>query len=170
MSDVKTLPQEPPHWTNVEALLQLFYPQFFDETNPDYVDPTILLQLATLAEESRPWCLPPGQQDLAQAAFTAYLVSLRNETSSGVTQVPTIGPISSEKEGDIAVTYAATTTNTQSGMSQRPPSDAWDTWNRLYMRCAKGSILTRFGDPCRSSQALTDYINPLAMNVWYPIW
>jgi hypothetical protein len=170
VSEVKTLPVEPPHWTSVEALLQLFYPQFFDETNEQYVDPAILLQLATLAEETRPWCLPPGQQDLAQAAFTAYLVSLRGETSSGVTNVPTIGPIQSEKEGDIQVTYAASTTNTQSGMSQRPPSDAWDTWNRLYMRCAKGSIMTRFGDPCRSARALTDYINPLAFNVWYPIW
>jgi hypothetical protein len=170
VSDVKTFPTEPEHWTNVQALLQLFYPQFFDPNNDQYVDPAILLQLATLAEETRPWCLPSGQQDLAQSAFTAYLVSLRNETSSGVTQVPTIGPIQSEKEGDISVTYAASTTNTQSGMSQRPPSDAWDTWNRLYMRCAKGSIITRFGDPCKSPIALTDYITPLAFNVWYPIW
>jgi hypothetical protein len=154
----------------VEALLQLFYPQFFDETNPQYVDPAILLQLATLAEETRPWCLPSGQQDLAQAAFTAYLVSLRGETSSGTSQQPVLGPIQSEKEGDISVTYAASTSATADSMSKRPPSDAWDTWNRLYMRCARGAIVTRFGDPCKSSIALTYQINPLAMNVWYPIW
>jgi hypothetical protein len=148
----------------------LFYPQFFDPNSPQYVDSNILIQLATLAEETRPWCLPSGQQDLAQAAFTAYLVSLRNETSSGTTQVPTIGPIQSEKEGDISVTYAASTSANVSTMSKRPPSDAWDTWNRLYMRCAAGAIVTRFGDPCKSGIALTNYINPLALNVWYPIW
>jgi hypothetical protein len=128
------------------------------------------MQLATLAEEARPWCLPSGDQDFAQAAFTAYLVSLRNETSSGSSQQPVAGPITSEKEGDIAVTYATSQTSNTSGMSKRPPSDAWDTWNRFYIRCGAGAILTRFGDPCKSAGALTAYINPLAMNVWYPIW
>lgn len=170
MSEVatKTTPQEPPHWTNVEKFLKLFYPQFFDPNSPEYVDPTILLQLATLAEEARPWCLPPGQQDLAQAAFTAYLVSLRNETTTGEMQRPQ-APVQSEKEGDIQVTYAVVTTYTR-GMSERPPSDAWDTWNRLYMRCAVGAMITRFGDPCRSAIGLTNAIQPLALNVWHPIW
>jgi hypothetical protein len=154
----------------VEPLLLLFYPQFFDRDSPQYVDPAILLQLATLAEETRPWCLPSGQQDLAQAAFTAYLVGLRSETSSGEKTTPTLGPIQTEKEGDISVTYAAATAGTVSSMSQAPPSDAWDTWNRLYMRCARGGIVTRFGDPCKSAAALTASINPLALNVWYPIW
>jgi hypothetical protein len=165
-----TLPPEPPHWSTVQPLLMLFYPQFFDPNNPQYVDPAIMLQLCTLAETTRPWCLSTGEQDLAQAAFTAYLVSLRNETSTGVSQQPVLGPIQSEKEGDISVTYAAESKGSSTNMSQRPPSDAWDTWNRLYMRCAAGAILTRFGDPCKSGIALTDYITPLAFNVWYPIW
>jgi hypothetical protein len=161
----------PPNWTNVQAVLQLFFPQFFDPQSPQYVDPDTLMQLATLAEEARPWCIPSGQQDLAQAYFTAYLVSLRNETSSGESNIPVAGPILSEKEGDIQVSYANMTqkSGTQT-MSKRPPSDPWDVWNRFWMRCAVGAIQTRFGDPCRNGTQFTLEIVPRAMNVWYPIW
>jgi hypothetical protein len=160
-----------PNQDNVLALLALFYPQYLEQGNPANVDDDIMSALILLADQARPWCLPPGQQDMAQMFFTAYLVTLRNETSSGEVQTPVAGPIVSEKEGDIQVNYAASSPNVlPTGVSSRPSSDAWDSWNRLYMRCARGTIVTRYGDPCKSGTQLTALIYPLAIGVWYPIW
>jgi|SRR5215472_956943 len=160
-----------PNWPNVQPLVQLFFPQFYDTQSPHYVDPTIEGPLSIISDDARPWCLPSGQQDIAQAYFYAYLVSLRNETSSGTSAIPAAGPIISEREGDIQIVYAnlALKQGTQT-MSQRPPSDPWDVWNRYWMRCAAGAITTRFGDPCRNGYQFTYTVIPLAFNVWYPIW
>jgi len=160
------------HWPQVEPLLQLFFPQFFDTQSPEYVDPDVLAQLSILSDEARPWCIPTGQQDIAQAYFIAYLVTLRNETSTGSGgATPVAGPITSEKEGDIQVTYANMTQKTgMATMSKRPPSDPWDVWNRYWMRCAAGSITTRYGDPCRNGIQFTIAIYPRVMGIWYPIW
>jgi|SRR5580765_2279368 len=138
----------PPIDPEVEALLKLFYPQYFDPASPHYVDPDILAALSAMAYGFRPLCLSDAEQDLAQALYTAYLINLRSDTSTGQKSTAVAGPITSEKEGDISVTYA-TTQSGVTNMSKRPPSDPWDAWNRLWMRCARGVIITRFGDPCR---------------------
>lgn len=168
MSDT---PTPPAYWDAVEAYLRLFFPQFFDENGPHYVDPDTMTALAIVSEEARPWCLREGLANLAQSMFIAYLVSLRNETMSGTSQVTTAGPVISEKEGDISTTYADLTKTGQTGtLSKRPPSDPWDAWNRLYMRCATGSILTRFGDPVKTGQVVTLGINPLVAGIFAGTW
>jgi hypothetical protein len=154
----------------VSAVLQLFFPQFFDSDSPHYVPEEILEQLVLLAETSRPPCLNENEQDFAQAYFTAYLVSLRKDTSSGTVTTPVAGPIVSEKEGDIAITYAAPSSGVKVTQSERPPSDPWDVWKRFWDRCTRGAILTRFGDPVNSAQAFTSHIEPIALNVWRQIW
>jgi hypothetical protein len=171
--DTRVYPGDPPpHYNEVVAFLQTFFPQFFDPESPQYVDPDILTQLIWIAEDARPWCLPDRMQNYAQALYTAYLVSLRGETSSGQTNVPVAGPITMEKEGDITVQYGSSQpgSNTKN-TSTRPPSDPWDLWNKLWTRCGMGAITTRYGDPARSvsGQQLTNQINPLAKRVWYPI-
>lgn len=173
MADVPThLPSPtdlPPHYDNVVAVLQIFFPQFFDPESPQYIEPDILTQLIWISEEARPWCLPEKQQDFAQAMYTAYLVTLREETSSGGSTMPYAGPITSEKEGDIQVNYAMSATGTEN-VSKRPASDPWDAWNRMWSRCARGAIITRYGDPVKSGSALTVILAQRAVNVWYPIW
>lgn len=159
----------PPHYDSVVAILQLFFPQFFDPNSPGYVPPDILNQLIALAEEARPWCLSEDRQNFAQALYTAYLVSVRNETSSGESSVPVAGPITMEKEGDIQVQYATTPSGTTS-VSKRPASDPWDAWNRLWSRCGRGTIITRFGDPMKNGADLTLLLYRRAYNVWFPIW
>jgi hypothetical protein len=159
----------PPHYDAVVGILQLFFPQFFDPNSPDFVPPIVLTELIRIAEEARPWCLTEERQNFAQAMYTAYLVSVRNETSSGRPITPIAGPITSEKEGDIAVTYATSQSGTTS-MSQRPASDPWDAWNRMWERCGRGAILTRYGDPVKSGTALTYILVTRAYNVWFPIW
>ena len=160
------------HWDDVQPILELFFPQFFDPESPQYVDPAIMEKLALIADDARPWCIPEAQQDIAQAYFIAYLVTLRNETSTGVSKPQVAGPIVSEREGDIAVVYAnlSSQKSDTATQSKRPPSDPWDVWNRYWMRCAAGAIMTRFGDPCRDGTQFTINIIPLAMRVWYPIW
>lgn len=162
----------PPHYDEVIAFLQLFFPQFFDPDSPQYVDPEILTQLIWVAEDARPWCLPERMQNYSQALYTAYLVSLRNETSSGTVNTPVAGPITMEKEGDIQVSYGVDKSGqSTSNKSTRPPSDPWDLWNKLWSRCGYGAITTRYGDPARrmTAQQVTDQLNPLARNVWHPI-
>lgn len=155
--DVTSAPPPPLYWGDVKTILQVFFPQYFDPESPDYIDPGLLDQLLAISEEARPWCLSENRANLAQAMFTAYLISVQKESSSGETIQPVAGPITSEKEGDISVTYGATTTST--GTSKRPSSDPWDAWYRMWSICAKGSITTRFGDPClRSSRGTTDGI------------
>ena len=150
----------PDYWDEVTALLQLFFPQYFDPDSPDYVPPEMLQALLALSETARPWCLPIDRANLAQAFFVAYLISVQKETSSGQQVVTTAGPITSEKEGDIAVTYATVTSGGSGSNSQskRPSSDPWDAWNRLWTICTRGAITTRFGDPClsQSSTKITD--------------
>jgi len=170
MSQRAQIIESPPHYDNVVAILQLFYPQFFDPDSPLYVDPEILTQLIWLAEEARPWCLPEGRQDFAQAMYTAYLVSVRNETSSGQVSTPVAGPIVSEKEGDIQVNYASPSTGSSNKTSSRPSSDPWDAWYRLYERCGRGAILTRYGDPVKSGMLVSEGLYQRAYNVWFPIW
>lgn len=158
------------NWTNIEALLKLFYPQYFDPESPDYVDPAILAALYEISMEAIPWCLRDKLQNLAQALYMAYLISVRNETSTGETVAVTAGPITSEKEGDIAVTYGSSKdTGGGSTVSQRPPSDPWDAWHRLYQRCAKGAIITRYGDPAKSVTTITTNCYERAYMVWYPL-
>src|SRR6516165_1380553 len=158
------------NWANVQPFIQLFFPQFLDPTSPQYVDPKIMAPLWDTSDEARTWCLPSGQQDIAQAYFIAYLVTLRNETTSGIYSPPVAGPVTMEKEGDIQVQYASTIKTGTQTMSQRPPSDPWDVWNRFWMRCAVGTITTRFGDPVKNGTDFTWVIWQRAMNVWYPLW
>lgn len=160
----------PPHYDNVVAILQLFFPQFFDPTKPGYVEPDTMTQLIALAEGARPWCLPEDRQDFAQAMYTAYLVDVRNDFSSGESSVPVAGPITMEKEGDIQVQYAMNASGISSQMSSRPATDPWDAWNKLYSRCARGSILTRYGDPVKSASDLTTILYMQAYNVWRQTW
>ena len=124
MADVPThLPSPtdlPPHYDNVVAVLQIFFPQFFDPELPQYIEPDILTQLIWISEEARPWCLPDKQQDFAQAMYTAYLVTLREETSSGGSTMPYAGPITSEKEGDIQVNYAMSATEPKTFRNDLP--------------------------------------------------
>jgi len=135
----------PAYWENVKAILQVFYPQYFDPDSPSYIDPALLDQLLAISEEFRPWCLPEDRANFAQAMYVAYLISVQQETSTGRPVSVYAGPITSEKEGDITVNFAAATNTTQ--QSQRPSSDPWDAWNRLYQICARGAITTRFGRP-----------------------
>lgn len=156
----------PPIDPTVESLLRLFYPQYFDQDSPSYIEPDTMALLANLAVDSRPWCLSDSEQDLAQALFTAYLITMQRETSGGRTSNVYAGPITSEKEGDIAVTYAMSPSGSATTMSKRPPSDPWDSWNRLFMRCGQGAILTRFGDPCQQqSLSLTKTLVSRALNL-----
>ena len=162
-------PVTSPHYDNVVKILMVFFPQYFDPTSPGFVEPDVLTILIGIAEEARPWCLPESQQDFAQAMYTAYLVNVRNETSSGSAIVPVAGPITMEKEGDIQVQYATTPTGTTS-ISKRPASDPWDAWQRMWNRCARGAIITRFGDPVKSANAITVILWQRAYDVWFPIW
>jgi len=91
--------------------------------------------------------LPTSKQNFAQAMYVAYLISVQQETSTGQEIMVKAGPITSEKEGDITISYATTTTGANNSQSQRPSSDPWDAWNKLYQLCAKGAITTRFGRP-----------------------
>lgn len=160
-----------PNWDAVQALLTVFFPQYFDPESPNYVPPEILAQLNALAVTSRPWCLSNAEQNLAEAWFTAYLISLRQDTSSGTRPVDVAGPIVSEKEGDISVTYAdlSKSGGTKTSASTRPPSDPYDAWAKLWARCGIGSITTRYGDPVRrmSAQTVTAIATPLAVGVWH---
>jgi hypothetical protein len=140
---------DPPYWSDVITILKLFFPQYFDPSSPSYVDPVLLQLLLSVSDEARPWCLSLNRQNFAQAMFTAYLITVQEETSSGKPTPSYLGPISSEKEGDVAITYAAVPQSTDSA-SRRPSSNPWDAWNRLWNICQKGTITTRFGDPCRS--------------------
>ena len=145
----------PDYWNDVLNLVKVFFPQYFDQTSPDFVPSEMFDALQPIADEARPWCLSLERQNFAEAMFLAYLIQVQKETSSGQGFVPYAGPITSEKEGDIAVTYAAITSNQQSNMSKRPSSDPWDAWNRMWSICAQGAITTRFGDPCRPSSTVT---------------
>jgi hypothetical protein len=159
-----------PNWDAVQALLKTFFPQYFDPASPSYVPPEVLAQLDMLAVESRPWCLSNEMQNVAEAWFLAYLISLRQETSSGegITQVA--GPIIAEKEGDISVTYADMTKATQgTPMSKRPPSDPYDAWSLLWGRCGRAAITTRYGDPVKrqmTASAYTAGVIPAAIGIW----
>lgn len=150
--------------------MQLFFPQYFDPKSPHYVTPDTLTQLNLLAMTSRPWCLSNAEQNLAEAWFTAYLVSLRGDTTSGIQPSNVAGPIISEREGDIAVTYAdlSKSGGTKSLSSNRPPSDPYDAWTKLWARCGVGSITTRYGDPVRrmSASAYTASVLPTAIGIW----
>lgn len=136
------------YWDDVKKILQLFYPQYFNPADPSYVDPILLNDLLLISDGSRPWCLSIDRQNFAQAMFTAHLISVHKETSTGHQITVTAGPVTSEKEGDIMMTYAMSPGGTTQ-MSKRPSSDPWDAWNRLWQTCAKGSITSRFGDPLR---------------------
>lgn len=163
-------PVTSPNYDDVVKVLLVFYPQYFDKDSPDFVPPDMMTLLIGIAEEARPWCLPEGQQDFAQAMYTAYLVSVRNETTSGASIMPVSGPVTQEKEGDIQVTYATATTGGNDQLSKRPASDPWDAWNRLWSRCTRGAILTRYGDPMKSGVGLTALLWRRAYDVWFPIW
>jgi hypothetical protein len=133
--------------------LQLFFPQYFDPDDPAYMDPVLVDAILDIAEDARPPCLSEKQQNLAQAYFAAYLIDVRQQTSSGQTAVTVAGPITSEREGDIAVTYAdLSSSNQTNSRTQAPPATAWDQWNRMWIRCTRGTITTRFGDPCQQAQ------------------
>ena len=154
----------PDYWTDVKAILQLFFPNYFDPDSPQYVDPILLDQLMFISESSRPWCLSEGRQNFAQAMFVAYLVSVQKELSTGISSTVYAGPVTSEKEGDIQVSYGfvPVTAGGNPGASRRPSSNPWDAWNRLWMICSKGAITTRFGDPCRpASEIKTTALNAL---------
>jgi len=168
MSQRAQIIESPPHYDNVVAIMTLFFPQYFDPDSPQYVDPETMKQLIWIAEEARPWCLSESRQDFAQAMYSAYLVSLRNETSSGQTVTPVSGPITSEKEGDIQISYGTATSS--AGSSNRPASDPWDAWNRMWTRCGRGAILTRYGDPMKSGKEMSSILAKEAYNVWFPIW
>jgi uncharacterized protein YnzC (UPF0291/DUF896 family) len=158
-----------PNGESVLKLLELFFPQFFDPDSPSYVEEEILQQLNMIAMESRPWCLSKAEQNLAEAWFTAYLVSFRKNTSSGVEQVEVAGPIVSEREGDIAVSYASPSSGNTNTSNNKPPTDPYDAWKRMWDRCGMGSITTRYGDPVRrmSSSQVTARLMPVAVGVWH---
>jgi len=167
MSDRAQIIETPPHYDVVVAIMSIFFPQYFDPESPSYVDPEVMKQLIWLAEEARPWCLPEGRQDFAQAMYAAYLVSLRSETSSGQVSTPVAGPIVSEKEGDIQVNYASPSSGSEtSGQSKRPASDPWDAWNKLWSACGMGAITTRWGDPVRSGTMVSAELSSRAYRVW----
>lgn len=147
--DVDTPVDPTDNWEAIKLKMQVFFPQYFDSENPAYVDPGVLDELLTISNEARPWCLPTDRANLAQAMYTAYLISVRNETSTGQAVSVKAGPITSEKEGDIAVTYAMSPSGSES-VSKRPSSDPWDAWYRLWSLCNRGAITTRFGDPWRA--------------------
>jgi hypothetical protein len=167
-AQLPTIPTSP-NYDDVVKILQVFFPQYLNEDSPYFVAPDVLIQLIAIAEEARPWCLPESQQDFAQAMYTAYLVGVRNETSSGSSTIPVAGPITMEKEGDIQVQYATTPSGATS-MSKRPASDPWDAWQRMWNRCGRGAIMTRFGDPVKNANAVTVILWQRAYNVWFPIW
>ena len=143
--------------------LRLLYPGFFDPNSPKYIDPqTVIIGMLSIAEEMRPPCLPEKMQNIAQAFYTAYLLEewLKQQPpgSGGGSGAINSGIILSEKEGDIAVTYAeplsyklASGGGSGEGV---PPASAWEKWKRLYDLCKKGAITTRFG--YRGSQSIWD--------------
>lgn len=133
-------------WEEVVRYLKIFWPQYLDPESPQYVDEETLEFIFEIAHDSVPWCLRQAMKNYACALYVAYLIRVREETSSGQASVNVAGPVTSEKEGDITVTYADLT-KTGIAMTERPPSDPWDAWKRLWDRCTRGSIITRFGDP-----------------------
>lgn len=155
------LPWPQPPYDDIEpidifalAFLRIFYPGFFDPRGDYYVDPIQVIVSLALAREFRPECLTEKLQALAQAHYAAYLLQeyLQNEASGGIGGgggATNSGIILSEKEGDIAVTYAdPRQTQTGSGVQDdKPPSTAWGKWNKLAQLCRYGAITTRAGRP-----------------------
>ena len=127
--------------------LRLFFPGYFDPNSPNYIDPqSVILGMLIASEPMRPPCLSEKMQNIAQAYYTAFLLQdwLKNSDSGG-SGTTNSGIVTQESEGDISVSYAepAGYTDAESG----PPNSAWDKWNKLWQLCAKGAILTKYGDP-----------------------
>jgi len=114
--------------------------------------------------QARPFCLPTPLQDQAEAMYLLYLFSLREDLQAGRTNTVS-GPVTSEREGDIAVSYADLT---RTDATLKPASDPWTQWHLLWMRCARGAITSRFGDPVRqgSGRAVSDALAAAAIAVW----
>jgi len=156
----------------IRILLEFFSPDLFDPESDSYVPPEIIDKLLQLSESARPTCLPDDQQDLAQAFYLLYLISLRNDLAAGRVSVTT-GPVLSEREGDIAVSYADLTKLGAMAGAIKPSSDPWYQWELLWRRCGRGAITSRFGDPVNrrmTAMQLNIQILPMAYGVWRTVF
>lgn len=154
-----SLPWPQPPYDNIDKedvpplfYLRIFYPGFFDPTGPNYVEPIQVIVALGIANEMKPWCLKPKMQWIAQAHYAAYLLQehLKNKASGGIGGSGEInsGIVLSEREGDVAKTYADPRTSSgSSAMDDAPPNSAYAKWSKLNDLCKYGAILTQYGDP-----------------------
>lgn len=92
------------------------------------------------AEGYRPWCLPAGRQDEAQAWYAAWLLYNRMQQQAAAATVGVIPVgISSEKEGDLARTYRAGGAAGESG-DVSDPLGFRAQYQRLADLCGYGAI------------------------------
>ena len=82
-------------------------------------------------------CLDAERAAQAQALYAAHLIALSNTTATG--SEGTVGPITSEKEGDLARTYGALQ-GSDTWMGQTPYGQQY---NRLTLVCSGSAIMTR---------------------------
>ena len=151
-----SLPWPQPPYDNIDpvdifalAFLRILYPGFFDPRGPNYVDPIQVIISLALANEMRPKCLSQKMQALAQAHYAAYLLQefIEGEASGGIgggISGVNSGIVTSEKEGDLSVTYSDPTAS-MTNSNNAPPSTAWGKWKKMADLCKYGSITTRSG-------------------------
>jgi hypothetical protein len=128
--------------------LRVFYPGFFDPNSPNYCTPLQIAIALDTAEEFRPPCLRKTLGDIAQAHYAAYLLEefIAGQATGGVGGGASRirGPVLSEKEGDISITYADPRIAGQAE-DDLAPTSGWEKWSRLNDLCKYGAITSRFG-------------------------
>ncbi len=121
------------------------YPRFFVAGGPWHQDEEARANALQRAEAYRPRCLSDELQNEAQAHYAAHILDARvRDLRAGAGQAGVVvpsGPVTSEREGDIAVTYAdASGSDHATG-----PATPYARWQALHRLCGRGAILTRFG-------------------------
>lgn len=120
--------------------LQLFYPYFFDSTDPRYVVDADIDKFLLAAEAYRPYCLGEEAQNQAQAHYAAYLMDgvYSSKSPGGVTESVS-GPIVRERQGTSEVEYArASDTGPAAATGASTPYARWDAMAAV---CRRGAIL-----------------------------
>lgn len=113
------------------AVLALLYPYLSNADDPRFVAEEQRLGALALAVDFRPYCLPAGAKDIAQAHYAAHLLFLSFASASGSSSSTGAlpgGEILEWAEGDVRIKYAPATaakTTSSTSASQVSPYAAW---------------------------------------------
>ena len=113
------------------AVLALLYPYLSNAEDPRFVTEEKCQEALALAVDFRPYCLPSGAKDIAQAHYAAHLLFLASaaaSSSSSSTGALPGGEIVEWQEGEVRVKYAPPTaakTTTSTSAAQTSPYAAW---------------------------------------------